>query len=101
MCIAFPVKIVAVLDAKNATVLVEGTHGQEEVSAALVADPAQLGTDLLDRWAVVHSGFVLSLLDEQEAHSRLAIFAAMDGQPVASADLRPDPEEDARRQPFA
>lgn len=101
MCIAFPVKIVALLDPQGANVLIEGTRGREEVSAALVADPARLGADLLGRWAVVHSGFVLSLMDEQEARSRLAVFAAMDGLPVASEDLRPETDPDERGRSLA
>ena len=88
MCIAVPVKIVAVLNEAESLVLVEGTDGREEVCAALVCD----GSDLLNRWAVVHSGFVLSLLDDADARSRLAFFAAMDGVAVDDAALRPAPE---------
>ncbi|PKU22371.1 HypC/HybG/HupF family hydrogenase formation chaperone [Telmatospirillum siberiense] len=95
MCIALPVKIVAILDAGKSLVLVEGAGGQDEVSAALVADETAAGADLLGRWAVVHSGFVLSLMDEREARSRLAVFAAMEGRPVASDDLRPDFDDGA------
>ncbi|MDR3438341.1 HypC/HybG/HupF family hydrogenase formation chaperone [Telmatospirillum sp.] len=93
MCIAIPVRIVAILDAEKSIVLVEGGDGREEVCAALVADAAGNGTELLDHWAVVHSGFVLSLMDADEAASRLAVFAAMDGLPVADADLHPALEE--------
>ncbi len=89
MCIALPVKIVAIL-AETDSVVVEGPAGREEVSAALVAD----GSELLGRWAVVHAGFVLSLMDEAEARSRLSIFAAMDGFAVDDADLRPAPEHE-------
>ncbi|HXP96222.1 MAG TPA: HypC/HybG/HupF family hydrogenase formation chaperone [Telmatospirillum sp.] len=88
MCIAVPVKIVTVLNETESLVLVEGTNGREEVCAALVSD----GTNLLNRWAVVHSGFVLSLLDDEDARSRLSIFAAMDGVAVDDAALRPAQE---------
>lgn len=94
MCIALPMKIVAVADpdadpARRA-VLVQGPDGaREEASAALldgVALPALIG-----RWAVVHTGFILTLMDADDARSRLAVFAAMRGEAVDPSELRPPP----------
>lgn len=90
MCIALPVRIAAVLDGKDLRVAVEGPAGREEANAALFAEDEQGCNALLGRWAVVHAGFVLSLMDEEEARSRLAVFDAMDGLPVADGLLHPN-----------
>lgn len=91
MCIAIPVEIVAIADAAKQVVRVVGRDGRtEDVSAALVAEAGSDGNDLLGRWALTHAGFVLSLIDAEEARSRLAVFAAMSGLAVEDADLRPE-----------
>lgn len=90
MCIAVPVKIVALLGETESTVVTEGPDGRGEANAALVAEDTGDCSGLLGRWAIVHAGFVLSLMDEAEARSRLSIFAAMDGLPVDDDALRPD-----------
>ncbi|MGQ9371034.1 HypC/HybG/HupF family hydrogenase formation chaperone [Azospirillum sp. ST 5-10] len=98
MCIALPVQIVAVTDPRAPSVAVQGRHGRDEVSAALVAPPGGDASALLGRWAVVHAGFILSLLDEADARSRLAVFAAMDGEDGGTGDLRTgdgDADDDA------
>lgn len=90
MCIAMPVKVAEILDLPRGIVAVEGGNGREEVNAGLVADsPAAVG-DLLGRWVVTHVGFVMSVLDEADAQSRLAVFAALDGLAVPDEALRPD-----------
>ncbi len=95
MCIAVPVKIVALLNETDSIVVVEGRHGREEANAALVIDVGEDRAGLLGRWVVVHAGFVLSLMDEAEARSRLSVFAAMDGLVVDDDALRPDEGMDA------
>jgi hydrogenase expression/formation protein HypC len=92
MCIAVPVKIVDILDDTDFIVQVESSHGRGEVCATLVAESGRGVADLLGRWAIVHSGYVLSLLDDQDARSRLAVFAAMDGLAVDDASLHPEEE---------
>lgn len=96
MCLAIPRKIIAILDPGEPRVLVEGQDGTEEVSAALLG----WQDDFVGRWTVTHSGFILSLIDEEEARSRLSIFAAMNGRPVASDALRPEPEASEARERF-
>ena len=85
MCLVIPKRIVAILDANEPTVVVDGPGGREEVSAALVSGTS----DLLGRWAVVHAGFILSFLAEDDARSRLAVLAAMDSVLVDDDALRP------------
>lgn len=89
MCIALPVRIVAISDPKAQRVVVESRRGTEDVDAALVMVPGQAVSALLGCWALVHAGFVLSLIDDEDAQSRLAMFAAMGGDVVDDAALRP------------
>lgn len=93
MCIAIPLRIAEVVDAGAMTVAVEdGAQRRQEVSAALVAGNAVDLAALPGRWALAHAGHLLSLIDEDEARSRLAMFAAIAGLPVADEALRPDPD---------
>lgn len=92
MCLAVPVRVAAVADAEGLMVAV-ARPGQEpsawqEASAALVAEGDDLAA-LVGRWVVVHTGYVMDVLDDADALSRLAMFAAIDGQAVDDARLRP------------
>lgn len=95
MCIAVPVKVCEVLDPQRGLVIVEGAHGREQVNAGLIAEGADALAALIGRWVVVNTGFVLSVLEDEDARSRLDIFAALDGQEVADDAFRPS-EADMR-----
>ena len=77
MCLGIPGQIVDIIDADNAlaNVLISGVKRQVNVSCVLAAedDPAAL----LGRWTLVHVGFAMSLIDEEEAHKTLAILAEL------------------------
>ena len=81
MCIALPRRILTVVDMAHAQVAVEdeaGT-GQEIVSAALLVTPESPVESLVGAFALVHAGFIISMVDEAEAQSRLQVFAALRG----------------------
>jgi hydrogenase assembly chaperone HypC/HupF len=88
MCIALPRKVVAIADPDRLRVVVDDGKDRETVSAALVADGGLEA--LLGRHVVAHAGFVLEVLDEADARSRLSVFAALDGDttPLDLSDLR-------------
>jgi len=95
MCLALPMRIAEIVDreARTVRILPDRTiagdrAGAEVVSAALIAaDPGELDA-LVGTWAVAHSGFLLACLDEDDARSRLALFAAMDDETVGRARTR-------------
>ena len=73
MCLAIPTEIVALLDDDMAVVEVGGVR--KEVSLSLV-DDAGVGD-----FVIVHTGFVLSRLDPEEAERTLKLFAEMAASP--------------------
>jgi hydrogenase expression/formation protein HypC len=84
MCLAIPAKVVALetagVDAlpSHATIDLEGVR--RKVSVALLPD-VKVGD-----WVIVHVGFALSKLDEDEAQRTLALAAAARGDAVGEAE---------------
>jgi hydrogenase expression/formation protein HypC len=69
MCLAIPVRVIALLDASTAIVDLDGIRKQ--ISLALV-DGVQVGD-----YVILHVGYALTKLDPEEAERTLALFAAM------------------------
>lgn len=78
MCLGIPGQIIAITDASAALAQVAISGVQREVNLSCVlaegADPA----GLVGCWTLVHVGFAMSLLDEQEARHTLALLAELD-----------------------
>jgi len=77
MCLAIPARVEQLLPGEMALVELGGVR--REISLALVE-----GVSPGD-YVIVHAGFALSVLDPEEAHNTLALFA--------SAGLSPDAAE--------
>lgn len=77
MCIGIPGQIVAldIDDPHRAWVDVCGV--QREVNIALVLNPQAHAASMIGRWVLVHVGFAMSLLDENEAQETLSALQAM------------------------
>ena len=69
MCLAIPVKVVAVGDDETAIVDLDGVR--KEISLVLLTD-VQVGD-----YVILHVGYALSKLDPEEAEKTLALFAEM------------------------
>ena len=69
MCLAIPVKVVAVGDDETAIVDLGGVR--KEISLALLTD-VRVGD-----YVILHVGYALSKLDPEEAEKTLALFAEM------------------------
>lgn len=68
MCLAMPAKVVAIdSESDNATVLLGEV--KKEVSLALVEDVA------VDDFVLIHVGYALNKVSEEEAEKTLALFA--------------------------
>jgi hydrogenase expression/formation protein HypC len=69
MCLGIPGRIVAVTDEARQMAMADISGVRREVSVACVADgPLE---DLVGRWALIHVGFAMSLIDEDEAAKTL------------------------------
>lgn len=75
MCLGVPGKIIAVTDRENllGTVEVSGIQREVNLSCVTEADPQQL----IGRWALIHVGFAMCLIDEAQAKETLAALTAM------------------------
>ena len=70
MCLGIPGQIVAITDAGRLMAMAEVSGVRREVNVACVAEgPLE---DLLGRWVLIHVGFAMSLIDEEEAAKTLA-----------------------------
>ncbi|SIS70730.1 HypC/HybG/HupF family hydrogenase formation chaperone [Phaeovulum vinaykumarii] len=70
MCLGIPGQIVAISDAARLMAVAEVSGVRREVSLAPVVEGAP--EDLLGRWALIHVGFAMSLIDAEEAARTLA-----------------------------
>lgn len=75
MCLGIPGRIVDIVDedAMLATVDVSGVR--RTVDVVCVATPGRPLSDLLGGWVIVHVGFAMSLIDEEEAAATLKVLA--------------------------
>jgi len=77
MCLAIPARVVEVCADETAIVDLGGVR--KEISLAMVDEVA------VGDYVIVHVGFALSKLDQEEAEKTLALFAEM-GEAVAAQD---------------
>lgn len=75
MCLGIPGQIVAVTDAARQMAMAEVSGVRREVNVACVADGPLEG--LIGRWTLIHVGFAMALIDEDEAAATLAALQAL------------------------
>jgi hydrogenase expression/formation protein HypC len=69
MCLGIPGQIVEVTDAERMMAMASVSGVRREVSVACVADgPLE---NLVGKWALIHVGFAMSIIDEDEAEKTL------------------------------
>ena len=71
MCLAIPGRVVEITDEQNLLAKVEISGVLRNVNVALL-DGVQP-----DDWVLIHVGFALSKVDEEEAHATLALLQQM------------------------
>ena len=75
MCLAIPGQVVELVDEANQIATVDVVGVRRNINVSLLADDdggAQVGDCVL-----IHVGFALSKVDEEEAHATLALLAQM------------------------
>ena len=77
MCLAVPGQITTIVDEDNQTARAELSGVTVEVNLSCVLSENQTASDLLGSWVLIHVGFAMSLIDEDEAHKTLELLAQM------------------------
>jgi hydrogenase expression/formation protein HypC len=76
MCLAIPGQVVEVLDAANQIAKVDVVGVRRNVNVGLLDDGNGGGAQPGD-WVLIHVGFALSKVDEEEAHATLSLLEEM------------------------
>ena len=77
MCLGIPGQIVELTDAENLIAKVDVAGVQRPVNFACVVDAEHPAESCVGNWVLVHVGFALSRIDEEEAHKTLALLSAL------------------------
>ncbi|HID01182.1 MAG TPA: HypC/HybG/HupF family hydrogenase formation chaperone [Piscirickettsiaceae bacterium] len=88
MCLGVPAKVIEIRDAVQHVALVDIGGVRREVDVSCVVDPDQGMDALMDKWVLVHVGFAMSLIDEEEAARTLAILEELGEVQEALDDIR-------------
>ena len=75
MCLAIPGQVVELVDATNQIATVDVVGVRRNINVSLLADDD--GGVQVGDWVLIHVGFALSKVDEEEAHATLALLAQM------------------------
>ncbi|WP_107852523.1 HypC/HybG/HupF family hydrogenase formation chaperone [Oceanimonas marisflavi] len=77
MCLGIPARVVAIVDAGAGLALAETAGVRRQINISLLAadsDPSLL----VGQWVLLHVGFAMALIDQQEASRTLALLAQME-----------------------
>lgn len=77
MCLGVPALIVAIADEARMLATAEVLGVRREVNIACVADDDAPLSDCIGRWVLVHVGFAIARIDEDEARITLDLFRQM------------------------
>jgi len=73
MCLGIPGQIVSIKDADKQLAVVDVSGIQRDVNVACVVTNERSIDDCIGDWVLVHVGFAMSRIDEQEAQETLKI----------------------------
>jgi hydrogenase expression/formation protein HypC len=73
MCLGIPGQIVEITDVERQMALVDVSGVQREVSLECVVDDYHPIASCVGHWVLVHVGFAMSLINEEEAEATLKV----------------------------
>ncbi len=76
VCLAIPGRIVEILDETNQLALIDVAGVRRTVNVGLLDGEGDAGA-LVGQWVLIHVGFALSKIDEQEALATLELLQQM------------------------
>ncbi|VVN81086.1 HypC/HybG/HupF family hydrogenase formation chaperone [Pseudomonas fluorescens] len=77
MCVGIPGQIVEIVDAATDTATVEIGGIRRAINISCVVGDGRSHADCLGEWVLVHVGFAMSRIDEQEAIKTLELLQAL------------------------
>jgi hydrogenase expression/formation protein HypC len=77
MCLGIPGKIVEITDPDNLMARVDVSGIQRQVNIACIVSDDHPAQACIGDWVLVHVGFAMSRIDEEEAQKTLAILAEL------------------------
>ena len=78
MCLGIPGRIVAISEPDVPLAIVEVGGVRRAVNIAFIADETHPVADCVGEWVLVHVGFAMARIDEQEAARTLALLTELD-----------------------
>jgi hydrogenase expression/formation protein HypC len=86
MCLGVPARIIAIADEARMLATAEILGVRREVNIACVAEDGAPLSDCIGLWVLVHVGFAVARIDEDEARVTLDLFRQM-GEVEAEIEL--------------
>jgi hydrogenase expression/formation protein HypC len=85
MCLGIPGQILEITDAENSMAKVDVSGVRREVNIACIIEEGHPVEECVGDWVLVHVGFAMSRIDEDEARQTLAILSEL-GEVQAELD---------------
>ncbi|QWA12909.1 HypC/HybG/HupF family hydrogenase formation chaperone [Sodalis ligni] len=77
MCLGVPGKILAIKDAANLLATVEVAGVKRDINIAFIVDRSHVPADCIGDWVLVHVGFAMARIDEEQAAEMLAMLSEL------------------------
>jgi len=77
MCLGIPGQIVEIIDTDNLLAKVDVAGVQRPVNIACIVNPGHPAADCIGDWVLVHVGFAMSRIDEEEARKTLQLLSEL------------------------
>ncbi len=77
MCLGIPGRITRIVDAERLVAVVDVSGVERKVNVTCVAEVGKPLESLIGAWVLLHVGFAMSIIDEEEAAKTLAVLDAM------------------------
>ena len=77
MCLGIPGQIIEILDADQLLAKVDVAGVKRPVNVACIVDDAHPAASCMGDWVLVHVGFAMSRIDEEEAQKTLALLSEL------------------------
>ena len=88
MCLGIPGRIIEIADAANKLGVVDVCGVRRQVNLACIVDEAHPVESCIGAWVLVHVGFAMSRIDEQEARLTLELLTELGEAQAELATMR-------------